>query len=167
MKMVQTQPLQTKVLFFLGKLLKNKRTEKIYDFKSVWVLVKVKLLKTNLFYFSVVKDAFKMSAKRDQTIPVYKHAVVPCRTYGTPPLPWHRDQLCEESARNKPQPPWLHHTWPDSHGNSGMNSCLTVVHHHQHTQERQEDKIQMSGYKILTAKLLEELGWTSIQTGIH
>lgn len=36
MNMVQTQPLQTTDFYcFLGKLLKNKRTEKIYDLKSL------------------------------------------------------------------------------------------------------------------------------------
>lgn len=84
MNMVQTQPLQTTDFsFFLGMLPKHKRTEKICDFKSLWVSVKVKLLKMKPFCFSLMKDVFKMNAKEDQTIPVCECAAVPCRIYGS------------------------------------------------------------------------------------
>lgn len=81
MNMVQSQPLQTTVFFFfLGKLLENERTEKIYDFKAIGVLIKMKLLKRNHSPFSLLKDVFKMAAKRNESIAVYETVAVPCRT---------------------------------------------------------------------------------------
>lgn len=79
MNMVQNQT--TDFFFFLGNLLKNERTEKIYDFKSMGVLIKVKLLKRNPSHFSLPKDVFKMAAKRNGSSAVYESVVVPCRTY--------------------------------------------------------------------------------------
>lgn len=158
--MVQTQPPQTPdFLFFLGKLLKNKRTEKICDFKSQWVLVKMKLLKTNPLYFSLVKEVFKMSAKRDKTTPMY----VLNAGIGS-----HGDKLWDESSRDRPHSPRLHHTW--SWLLVGL-STITVEWSPtswlgiptQHTQERQKDKAKMSADTLLTEKLLGELKWTSFQ----
>ena len=79
MNMVQNQ--KTDFFFFLGNLVENERTEKIYDSKSVGVLIKVKLLKRNPSHFSLLKDVFKMAAKRNGSIAVYESVVVPCRTY--------------------------------------------------------------------------------------
>jgi len=64
MNMVQTQPLQTTdFFFFLRNLLENDRTEKVYDLKSMAVLIKVKLLKINPSQFSLLMDVFKTSSK--------------------------------------------------------------------------------------------------------
>lgn len=172
MNMVQNQPLQTTVLvFFLGNLLDNERTEEIYDFKSIGVLIKVKLLKRNPSHFSLLKDVFKMAAERNESIAVCQTVAVPCRTYWTLPLTSHGDPMweCWRQTRTTATSPHFILTFTGTcPNNNEMNSSFMAAYHDpSHTKQTKRQKpdvsIHVTNCKTTGwAKVNFSLTWTSI-----
>lgn len=140
--------------------------------RKVAGLLKVKLLKTNLLNFSLLKDAFKMNAKGDKNAPVYESAAVPCRTYWMLPLPSHRDQPWEcqrQPATTAASPHLLLTPSGTCHKNSGMNSYFMVVYHHpSYTGQTKRQKTDVS-LQVINWKTTgwAKVNFNSIQTGIH